>query len=484
MDFLTQNKMIKRNIYKWHRWVSVIIAIPVIMWTVSGILHPIMTSFKPKVKNQWIKPGTIDFSEIKVSLKDALNNNKLDTISNFRIVKVDDKFYYQVKLKDNNRLIYLSTITGEIKGDGDVAYAKQIAAKLLGDSSKVSAAEQLEKFDKEYVYINRILPVYKISFDRSDGIRLYIDTFGDRMTLATDNNRAAFNRFFVAFHSWGFLDDLGKARLFLIITFASLAFLTSVMGIYIWFLIRRKNKNSKTKYRRWHSRLAIFTSITTLMFTFSGAYHTFKKLEPDNRSTYIFETGIAAKDLQPDFSKITATVSKDSVTNVSVAGINEKKYWQITELKKGRQVKSYLDIQQYTFLPDGDAVYASFLANQFSNNSDAEIIKTEVITKFTDEYGFTNKRLPVIKVQYSKNDNERYYIETSSGKFAAKVQDKDMAEGYSFALLHKYHFMDFAGKTTRDVTAALAATANLLVTILGLILFVNFIIKKKKSSNI
>ena len=87
--------------------------------------------------------------------------------------------------------------------------------------------------------------------------------------------------------------------------------------------------------------------------------------------------------------------------------------------------------------------------------------------------------MPVVKVQYNKNDNERYYIDTSTGKLSLKVQDKDLLEGYSFSMLHKYHFLDFFGKLTRDIATVIAASANLFVTLIGILLFVKFIINKK-----
>ena len=475
--------MIKRNIYKWHRWLSIAIAIPVIMWTTSGIMHPIMTSFKPNIKTQFIKSEALDTSKITISLKDALEKNKIDSIINFRIVKLDSKYYYQIKLQGEEELIYLSATDGNLYSHGDTEYAIQIARELLGDTSKVISTNIIKNFDEEYVYINRFLPVYKVNFEREDGIRIYVDTYGSRMALAMDDGRRTFNIFFVSFHSFGFLDGLGDFRLFVLVLLSSLALVTACMGIYIWFVIARKNrsKNEKTKYRRWHGKLAIFTSITTLLFTFSGAFHALKKFTPDTRQNYFYEPEISAEKLHPDFNKIYPLVYKKGIiTNVSIINMDEKYYWQIYQkINKDSLFKSYINLDDYASLEKGDEKYASFLANKFSGNQSAEITGTEKITKFINEYGFANKRLPVIKVQYGKNDNERYYIETSSGKLSAKVQDKDLVEGYSFAMLHKYHFMEFTGKTGRDISTVIAATANLLVTILGIILLVRFIRNKK-----
>ncbi len=97
-----------------------------------------------------------------------------------------------------------------------------------------------------------------------------------------------------------------------------------------------------------------------------------------------------------------------------------------------------------------------------------KIIATNVVTKFEGEYGFVNKRLPVWKVGYAENSEERYYVETSSGKLAALVNDKDLAEGYSFALFHKHHFMDWGGKTTRDVSTIFWAAMQMMMVGVGL----------------
>jgi hypothetical protein len=79
-----------------------------------------------------------------------------------------------------------------------------------------------------------------------------------------------------------------------------------------------------------------------------------------------------------------------------------------------------------------------------------------------------NKRLPVWKVGYAENSRERYYVETSSGRLAALVNDKDLYEGYSFALFHKHHFMDWGGKTVRDISTMFWAFMQVLMISVGL----------------
>ena len=148
------------------------------------------------------------------------------------------------------------------------------------------------------------------------------------------------------------------------------------------------------------------------------------------------------------------------------------------EMKVPRPQIAYVNTSNYTLLKDGDQKYAHYLANTFSGNSDKDVISDSVITKFEGEYGFVNKRLPVWKVAYAKNNNERYYVETTSGKLSVKVDDTDIFEGLSFSFLHKHHFMDFAGKEWRDFSTMFWAMAQIMVVVVGFTLY--FKSRKKK----
>ncbi|MNE25411.1 hypothetical protein D3C80_1187410 [compost metagenome] len=374
---------------------------------------------------------------------------------------------------------------------------------MLGDStSKAVSVELLKDFDEEYLAINRLLPVYKVSFDRADGIRLYVDATTDRLGLAMDNNRAIFHSFFRNFHSWEFLDHLGNFRLFTLTLIASIAFVTAILGIYITFITKsnkaKSNQNSSVKYRRLHRQIAIVVSITTLMFTFSGAYHAIVKIEPDTRQNYFVKNDFNVTELKFDLDSV---AKRYQVKNISIIKMNDTTYLRLScsadkgfnkeaccekmsvaaskfglEKKKDAPVIHYLSLHSLTELANGDVQYARFMAEKFSKNED--IVSVTPITEFKGEYGFINKRLPVYKVQYKANDNERWYVEPSTGELAAKINDTNLREGLSFAMLHKFHFVDDIGKTTRDVLTVIAALGNLAVALIGIVLLV-FWYKKK-----
>jgi hypothetical protein len=538
-------KYIRRNMYRWHRIVSLIIALPVLLWAVSGFMHPLMTNIRPQVATQKLTAPVIDTAKIKVSLAQALQKNKVDSFSRFRLVVMNGNWFYQVKLPGNPVLKYYSTDRGKLLPDGDELYARYLAKQFLeGDEqaavdakaskmlaslkpeplpdgsttpaaealsgdhdcctntmftimnvtkgAKVTTVDFIEQFDNEYKYVNRYLPAYKVSFDRADGIRIYVETAQDRFAFAVDNRRAAFDTFFSWFHTLGWLDFMGKGKHVAEILIMLLAMFTTIMGLYMFFTTKTKkpNGNSVGRARRIHRYTSLTASLFTLLFTFSGAFHAFEKLNAGPPGITAVDNRFTAAQASLDWQKLYVAVGKDKmITNLSLVKMDNGEYWQVfhksakpadvkpaaaggKDLMKSMSVPPpntlYISTTGYKLLGGGEEQYAHYLASLFSGREADKILNTTVITKFVDEYGFVNKRLPVWKVGYAENSKERYYVETSTGQLATVVNDKDLAEGYSFALFHKHHFMDWGGKLTRDISTMFWALMQVLMIAVGL----------------
>lgn len=521
--------MLKRNIYKWHRTCSIIIAIPVLLWACSGFMHPIMTNLRPAISTQSIPQDTIDKSRLKLTLQQALERNKIDTVYSARLVHIDTNWFYQVSVSRRYNLWYISAKNGNVLPKGDWLYAQYLARIFLEGSPKkdhkktamtmpmpetggmdccgeaastvlnnktgapVANVSLVTKFDEEYNSIYCLLPVYRVDFKRDDHIRIYVETGQDRFSIAVDQNRANFTKFFSLVHTWGWINFLGKGRLFVEIFFAGLGFVTALMGLYIFFTTKSKKSkgNRLVKSRRLHRFTAIVAVIFTLMFTFSGCYHAFSKLSLAEKEVKTITHGFAASSLHLDLDSLRNLVKKP-IANFGLAQIGGKGYWQVyaqqqtgnKDLMKDMSAApiavTYVDIANHSILNNGDEVYARELATQFSRHRAKDIVSTELTTHFTDEYNFTDKRLPVWKVNYPFNHHERFYVETSTGTLAKQTNDRDLMEGYSFALFHKHHYMDFAGKTPRDISTMIGAGLQILMVTIGLVLYFRWRRSKKR----
>lgn len=499
--------MIRKNIYKWHRISSLIIAIPVLLWAISGFMHPLMTTIKPQVATQVLQPRPIDTAVLETPLSSALEQNKIQGFHNLRLIHIDTNWFYQVQLKNGEPPVYLSTKNGKSLRNGDKLYAQYIAklflqgqpnlpavaaahtpepasshdccdaatSCVLADTSGslVESVELVTGFNKEYKYVNRLLPVYKVQFDRADGIRVYVETTQDRFAFVMDNRRAAFDRFFGLFHTWDWLNATGKFKYLLMGAITLLGFLTTIMGLYIFFITKsKKGKQPIARTRRTHRIVSLIACAFTLMFTFSGGLHALEKLKTPDPVADNLSNGIVRTAASLNYSRLQATIPSEAICGLSIANIDDELYWRV--LTNNKKI-IYISNAHYQVLPNGEEQHAISLASAFSGHTAREVIKMERITKFAGEYGFINKRLPVWKLGYASNSRERFYVETSTGKCAAHVTDRDLFEGYSFALLHKHHFMDWAGKSARDISTMIAAGLQVIMVLVGLFLFYRWI---------
>ncbi len=211
-----------KKIYKLHRQLSIIIAIPVLLWASSGFMHPLMTNLRPAIATQGWPAVAVDSGRLKVSLAEALQRHHLDSFANVRLIHIDTNWFYQVQPavhgKDASPAInptvpvYLSCTNGNVLTAGDWLYAQYLARHFLegkesaaaktptatasaaagmapmedmpdccgaaaefvlnpAKGARVANVSLLSAYDNEYKSINRLLPVYRVSFARADGIR-------------------------------------------------------------------------------------------------------------------------------------------------------------------------------------------------------------------------------------------------------------------------------------------------------------------------
>jgi uncharacterized iron-regulated membrane protein len=521
--------MFRKKIYSWHRTLSLIIAIPVLLWAVSGFMHPLMTNIKPKVAMQKLPPLAVDSHAIRVPLPVALQKNNITTFHTVRIIHIDTNFFYQVQQEINKAPVYLSTSNGKLLPSGDWLYAQYLARQFLEGQpasspaaasaatatpvamieeeghdccnaatacvlnnetgSKIANVSRLTAFDKEYKFVNRLLPVHKVAFNRPDGIRVYVETTQDRFAFAMDNKRAVFDNIFQWLHTWSWLDALGNTKLYFIIAICLLSLITSVLGIYIFCITKTKKANGHgtLKARRNHRYTAIVGVLFTMAWSFSGAWHAFAKFKTDDRDSFYVSNQFPA-NINFDFARLQQVANKP-VSNISLVKLNEQTYWRVISMWGNKphvmqapmqSMKSmeapvpavaFINTSDHSVLPNGEEKYAAWLATQFSKQPAGSIRSVTAVTKFNDEYNFTDKRLPVWKVSYAAEDAERYFIETATGKLSVRVSDSDLSEGYSFALLHKHHFMDWGGKIARDGSTMVWVFFQIVMIFIGMMLW-------------
>lgn len=471
---VSTSRSFKSRFYKWHRVIGLVALVPVISWTLSGLSHPLMSNWlRPSIPKETFKPASQQQMHPVLSIQEVLDRNNIPQLRNFGLVSMGKQTWYQVLDKDSV-YHYFSATTGDFIPDGDRRYALYLARYFTQDQkSGISAMDFQKNFDQYYQPINRLLPVWKVSFNRPDGMDVYIETAQSRMGTFNNHTRKALLVFFEQCHTWEFLNMIGgeKFRLVVLLLVVTAMFLALVSGLTVYGLFwnRFKEIAQKRKARgeedqrfvhRFHRQLGLIVSFVMFTFVVSGGFHLLVKLhnlQPEQKqfSQLINRNELVASNLQ-------VPLPDSTIKRIMLAKFNGHTYYQVLTNKKKLL---YFDTQTNKELNNGDQLFAVSLANYYRNSPNAKTESVTLIKQFDEEYGFINKRLPVERISYPGKEN--WYVETSSAKMSLKVAGIDRTEGLSFIFLHKYFGMTWAGKDIRDIVSMLAALGVLVVSLFG-----------------
>ena len=447
----------KKALYLLHRRIAIFLAIPVLLWALSGILHPMMANWlRPEIAKTFLPPAPIARSEELLVPSQVFHN--LPKLHQVKLISLNDSPVFLGITPDQNWHFY-DARTGEKLTNAAERYSEQLARAYADDySSKLVKITKVTEFSETYGTINRLLPVYRVQLDRPDGLEVVVDPRTGRLATFDTPSKRLFSRLFSWCHTWSFLGSPdSKFRITVIVLMSVLTLLISLSGVVSLFYIKRKKETLKS--RRWHRLSGAFSAVFFFLFGLSGLAHVAAKYQYDDSTQQVSTQKIATSQL----GKIPDGLV---LSKLSLAVIGELSYYRIP----GRQEVSYRETMRGDILQAGEDQFARQLALEFSGYSAGDIEKTEVIKKFRDDYGFIFKRLPVWRVSYKDQAIWHDTVDTEDAHLAMRTTPARLIEALSFIYLHKFHFLDFAGRNTRDVVSACAACLVSLTVIFGVLI--------------
>lgn len=462
-----------KNFYIWHRRLGLMACVFVLAWSLSGFLHPIMSWTQARPVKMAYDQKQLSEINFGITPAEALRRSGVTDFETLKVVSFAGESYYQVEPQKNAPLVYLNTSTGDQLEGGDEKYARHLARHYLGDEqSGIVAVNRLTKFGGLYTRQNRFLPVYEVAFDRSDNMKVYIDTSSSRVATLVNSIKSIIQTIFINVHNFEFAGIGEPYRSLLLVGFMLITFASAASGFLVYLIFWKRfrsktNGNQRSLLRKYHRTIGIVTALFVLMMSFSGGFHAFEKRTPDERHLFSVSNNFSADVVQTPLTEIVSKAPAGA-TDLSLVKIGDTPFYRVTEKKSGAV---YLNASTGATEANGELKYARSLANAFSGLPDSDIASVEKLTAFSGEYGFINKRLPVAKVQYDVPGNKRYYVETSTAKLGAQIEDNDLYEGYTFSLLHKMGILDFIGNLGKDLVLMTFATLNIIVASLGIWLF-------------
>lgn len=511
-------QFVSRLVLRYHRWIGLLAALPVILWGLSGLSHPVMSRLQPQPAAMVPPAGILngftgaDLATVR-PLADLLPGQGIQSVRSARLLRWQEKPVWQLTLPGQAERVYLDAESGVLLRDADRSLAISLARHYAGEPERgIASVELVTRFSADYLYVNRLLPVWRVEFSGGDGLRAFVETSPLRLATLDNSLKSGFGSVFRALHSWTFIANEGVRDTAMTI-FLSLAFLSGVGGVWMYGFFSRKPVHGERALplRRWHRRLGLLVAITTLTFTVSAILHVQLLDKGSNEALPLMlpgqllradslrwapadrswmEAGLTENeqlDLLAMAGQAVVRVSTPSPSMVGSkgngampviesggehahhhpgAGKHHAQHAGLSQPPTGGE--RYFLAESGMPLVDGPQQHARALAAAFAGTPEDRIVAAEKVTKFAGEYGFINKRLPVWRVTFNTPDNLAVYVETASGVQAAAVRDVQRLEGFSFAYLHKWNFLDFIGKDGRDVFLGLFALLNVVVVALGL----------------
>lgn len=454
-----------------HRWLGVIACLAVLMFAGSGILHPVMSRTQPQPAQ--FMPPRVELTTAPLSLRAVLEKNRIERFASAALVQLPQVAAYRVQIGASAH--YFRVDDGEAMVDGEKIHAEFLARHFLGDNTApVTAIAERKIFDGDYVFVNRLLPAWRIDFARDDGMRVYVDTAGNRLATLTDTKKRIFQIYFRALHDFSFLDKYAALRLAIMLLLLTTTFATAAAGVAMYVRLRRAGRRLKNlPARRWHRRLSLAIAVVTFSFTVSGVWHLLQsrnEAEPIAAPPNEFATDELGDTLA--MQAFVLLRANDHICYrygaMAMRGAGHEHHSD-SATGASAPVPPCFDTQTMQPVPDAERQLAVRLARHYAR-SESEIASIQMIAKFGGEYGFINKRLPVWKVQF-ESDSTRWYVETVSGALALRADDADAREGWVFSIFHKARFIGDAYKNWRDGLLMAAALGCIIVAILGMILF-------------
>ncbi len=484
-------------VMRWHRRLGVTAALAIILSSLSGVLHPIMTRMQPE-------PAKLSLEHRVPSLEHAmpigrvLADRNIVHLSDCRIVTWDGKSYYQISLPSTPRRQYFHLANGSLLTDGDRLYAEHLARQFVGEiAAPVRDPRIIESFDWEYPRINRLVPVWRIEFDRPDAMRAYVDTRTGRLGTIVDRFKAFSSVEFAILHRWQWLDLLAPwARLAILSLFLAAALAVVLSGCWI-YLLRWSFSSARCNLRRVHRLWGISISLVSCLFLLSGGYHLLHNgLRGDSGERFLPPPDeFNFRELVITFAEAVQKSGVAAVETISLVKIGGQAYYRVqpaaelvpqqqpghghhdSHIPHGKatpgqvtatQDPIFVSARDGATLVDGAQRHAIEIGRRVTTAKHTGDVK--MITHFDAEYGFAFKRLPVQRVAFVNGVN--VFVDPSDSAVAAVVDDADRAEGWVFGYVHKFEWLvPLVGIDARD---AIAMTLALLIAgaaLLGLALF-------------
>lgn len=498
--------------YAKHQWLGLIGGISLLVWGLSGLAHIAMVLFGPQQAVFMPPAARVDLEGARPIAQTLAEQGITEAVAVKTVPAPGGSVLWQVTQSDGTRR-YFRPADGREIPDGDRAQAEFLARHYLATDRVITSATLQTAFDADYPWVNRLLPVWKLEFAGDDGLTAYVHTETSSLAAVNNTTKSRLQSLFRALHTWEWVPPgMEWLRVMVIALMVGSLLALGLTGIAMLVTVRRRNRLPGA--RGWHRIAGYVLALPLIMFSSSGIYHLIQSalvppasqlkmgrpvdvasgrwpIEQDwaqiakgreiasvalvegAQGQPLYRIGLAPKGLmgggehdhgragqQPEQAMAGhdhAAMMAQSAAKVPTtdAEIREARFAGI----KPDGPAIYLDAATGAVVETGDRDLALAIARRFTGAPESAVTGVELVTRFSHEYDFRNKRLPVWRIDYGAPVNASLFVDTGAGVLVDRVADYEKPERFVFSFIHKWNFLFPVGRLGQNLIVGLFAIA-------------------------
>ncbi|QDH34015.1 PepSY domain-containing protein [Porphyrobacter sp. YT40] len=509
--------------YSKHQWLGLIGGISLLVWGLSGLTHIAMVLFGPQQAEFMPPVATVALEGARPIAQTLAKKGIAEAVAVKTVPAPGGEVLWQVTPAADGARRYFRPADGSEVTGGDRAQAEFLARHYLATDRAISSARLQTEFDADYPWVNRLLPVWKLEFAGDDGLTAYVHTETSSLAAVNNTTKTRLQSVFRALHTWEWVPPgMDWLRVVVIALMVGSLLALGLTGIAMLVTVRRKKRLPGA--RGWHRITGYVLALPLIMFSASGIYHLIQSalVPPVSQLKMGKPVNVASGKwpIEADWALIAK--GRDIASVALVEGAEGQPLYRIglappkgamgggehdhgpamaaadhgmaghdhaammaaqaktpstdAEIREARfaGIKPdgpaiYLDAATGNVVTSGDRDIARAIARRFTGAPDSAVTGVELITRFSHEYDFRNKRLPVWRVDYAEPVKASLFVDTGTGVLVDRVADGEKPERLVFSFIHKWNFLFPVGRLTQNVIVGVFAIALIgFMAVLGL----------------
>ncbi|MEO8884670.1 MAG: hypothetical protein ABI367_01320, partial [Mucilaginibacter sp.] len=193
----------KRFIHRYHRQIGLIVSFIMLLFVTSAAFHLYVklynTNPEKKPYEQLIKRDQLGVSNLQLPVADSL-------IHKISLADFSGHVYYQIT-NNKKQVLYFDAANGRELPNGDQQYAAYLSG-YYGEGGLPVSINWITEFDNDYGFINKRLPVQKVSY--ANGETRYIETTTAKLATKVAPLDRAEGLSFIFLHKFFWMTWAGK----------------------------------------------------------------------------------------------------------------------------------------------------------------------------------------------------------------------------------------------------------------------------------